>query len=391
MVKLFRWLLGYVEFSFEGGFSDGFVDLCYQNKINVHSLKLNGTTLFGECLARDYALLHVPARKSGGRIRVVKKRGIIFPLLKIRNRWGLFAGALVFICIVSFLSGFIWNVEIIGNERITTEEISSFLEENNLKRGAYWKSVDKDRIENLMMASFEDCAWVHINELNSTARVEIDETVKKPKITPKRIANVKAKKDGFIVKASVTSGWGFAKVGDSVTQGDLLISGIYESEKKKESQFAHANGEYIARVKESFSLIISRKQGYKAYKEERVFKKLTFFGLNIPLYISPYEKKNSEITKNANYIKLNSNELPIGIITIKERRYEVKSRLLSDKELNDLAKKEIKKKLRDDFSDCEILKKKISISLGGDEALVKGELICLENIGEEAEIKIKNK
>ena len=102
-------------------------------------------------------------------------------------------------------------------------------------------------------------------------------------------------------------------------------------------------------------------------------------------------KKNSEITKNANYIKLNSNELPIGIITIKERRYEVKSRLLSDKELNDLAKKEIKKKLRDDFSDCEILKKKISISLGGDEALVKGELICLENIGEEAEIKIKNK
>ena len=81
MVKLFRWLLGYVEFSFEGGFSDGFVDLCYQNKINVHSLKLNGTTLFGECLARDYALLHVPARKSGGRIRVVKKRGIIFPLL----------------------------------------------------------------------------------------------------------------------------------------------------------------------------------------------------------------------------------------------------------------------------------------------------------------------
>ena len=390
MVRFFRWLLGYVKFSFSGGFTDGFVDNCYQNKINVHNLKNNKGLVYGECLARDYELLHIPARKSGGKIKIIKKCGLPFFLLKLRNRWGLFVGALIFVCIISFLSGFIWNVEIVGNERVSDKEIISFLDENNLKRGAYWKSIDKDKIENLMMAGFDDCAWVHINELGTTARVEINETVKKPKITSKAPSNLKAKKDGMIVKTSVTSGWQVARVGDSVIKGDLLISGIYDSEKKKGNQFANSSGEYIAQVKEPFSLTVARKQSYKAYKEERVFKKLCFFGLEIPLYIIPYETKNAELTENGDYLKLNSTELPIGIKTIKEKRYTPNSIMLSDNELSRLVKKETEKKLKEDFSEYEILKKNIDISLGADEATVKGSLICLENIGEEVKIKINN-
>ncbi len=391
MVSFFRWLLGYVKFSFSSGFADGFVDDCYQSRINVHNLKNEKGTIYGECLARDYEKLHIPARKNGGRIRVLKKRGPVFSFLKIRNRWGLFVGAVLFVLIVSFLSGFIWNVEIIGNERISDEVIISFLEENNLKRGAYWRSIDKDKIENLMMASFDDCAWVHINELNSTARIEINETVKKPKITPKTVSNLKAKKDGLIVKASVTSGWRVAKAGDSVTKGDLLISGVYESEKKKGNQFAHASGEYVARVKEKLSLRVARQQSYKYYKEEKTIKKLSFFGLDVPLGIHSKSKRNCEITTDNNYLKLNSNELPIGIVTVKERVYDINTRVLSDSELSKLVKSEIEKKLKEDFSQCEILKKNLDISLGADEAVVKGEIICLENIGEDVEIKINGR
>ncbi len=391
MVSFFRWLLGYVKFSFTGGFYDGFVDECFQSKINVKNLKQKKGVLYGECLAREYNRLHIPARENGGKIRVLKKRGLPFFLLKIRNRWGLFAGALVFVLTVSFLSGFIWNVEIIGNERIKTNEIISFLEDNGLRRGAFFESIDKDKIENLIMASFDDCAWVHINEVGTTARIEINETVKKPGVTSKKPANLKAEKDGLIVKTSVTNGWQVAKVGDSVTKGDLLISGIYDSEKKKGNQFAHASGEYIAEVKEEISLTIARKQSYKDYKEERLFRRLSFFGLEIPLYIFPYEEKNSEITKTGEYLKLNSNEIPIGIITVKEKRFEIKSRQLSDNELGELAENEIKKKLEEDFSDCEIIKKDVDIALGAEEASVKGEIICLEDIGKEVEIKIRNK
>ena len=391
MVKFFRWLLGYVCFSFSGGFIDGFINRCYENRINVQRLKTDNECLYGECLAREYIKLRSIARLSGGRIRITKKHGLIFPLLKLKNRWGLFIGAVVFICFISFLSGFIWNVEITGNEKISESEISAFLEENGVHCGAYWKGIDKNKVENLMLASFDEVAWVHINALGTTARVEINESAPKPEITEKTIVNVKAKKDGFIVRASVTNGWAEAKVGDSVTKGDLLISGVYESEKKKGNQFAHASGEYIARVKEPFSLTVARKQSSRVYTQERSFKKLYFFGLEIPLYFIPYETKNSLLSSKIDYIKLNGCKLPIGIINVKEKRYTVSSRLLSDSELQSLIKKETEKKLSEDFSDCEIIKKDIKISLGADEAAAKGTIICLENIGEEAIIKIKNK
>ena len=392
MVKVFWWILGYVRFSFIGGFNDGFINRCYEERINVQNLKTDKGELYGECLAREYIKLHRIARNSGGRLKIIKKHGFIFPLLRLRNRWGLFVGAVLFIIITSFLSGFIWNVEIVGTEKMSKSEISAFLEENGVKNGANRKSIDKNKIENLMMASFDEIAWAHINELGTTARVEINETKPKPEIVDyAKPANIKAKKDGFIVKASVTSGWAEAKIGDSVTKGDLLISGIYESEKKKGNQFAHASGEYIAEVKEPFSLTVARKQSYREYKDARTFKKLSFFGLEIPLYIIPYEKKNAELSIKGKYLKLNKSELPIGIITVKERRYLVKSRLLSDSELQKLTESETEKKLGEDFSDCEIIKKNVNIALGADDASADGEIICLEDIGEEVLIKIKNK
>ena len=388
MLRLIWWLFGYVDFSFKDGFIDGFVDSCYQEKINVQDLKLSGGVLMGKCLALELKRLKKPAEKCGGEIEITKKHGIIFPLLKLKDRWGLFCGALIFVCLISLLSGYIWDIEIIGNERIKSSEIISFLDENNLRRGVPWKSVDKDRIENLMMASFDDCAWVHINELGTSARIEINETAPKPKITPKTITNVKAKKDGLIVKTSVLSGWQVARIGDSVTKGDLLISGIYESEIKQGNQFAHASGEYIAEVKEKVELTVARKQSYKDYKEEREFKKLFFFGLEIPLYIIPYETKNSELEIKSKYLTLNSNDIPIGIINVRERRYIIKSRILSDSELNELVQSELESKLKSDFSEYEIKKKKLDVSIDAEEAKIKGYVICLEDIAKEVKIKI---
>ena len=391
MVKLARWIIGFVAFAFSGGFIDGFVNQCYEERINVHALRERGGVLYGECLARDYLSLHHIARKNGGKLKIQKKSGAVFGLLKIRSRYGLITGGVIFICLLCFLSGFIWNVEITGNEKITNEELTSFLEENGVCVGELWKNVDKDKTENLIMASFDDCAWVHINESGTTARVEIREAAPKPDVREKTAANVKAKKDGLIVKTSVESGWGVAKKGDSVTKGDLLISGIYESEKKKGNQFAHASGEYIAEVKEKLSLTVARKQSYKAYKKERVFRKISFYGAEIPLYLLPYEKENSELEISCDNLSLNSNVLPIGLLTIKERRFDIRTKTLSDAKLKKLTESEIEKKLKEEFSDCEIIKRKLDVSLNSDEATVKGELICLEDIGEVVEIKIKNK
>lgn len=392
MIKFIRWILGYVSFKFSRGFAEGFVNDCYELNINVHDLKRDNNEICGICTAKTYKQLHRIAYKNGGVVEITKKHGPIFPLLKIKNRWGLLVGALGFIIIINILSGFVWNIEIVGNKAITDDEILDFLAENDFSVGVYWDSIDKVSLESLIMASFDDCAWVHINELGSTARVEINETVVKPDVVDDSgVANLKAVKDGIIVKATVYNGWAVAKVGDGVSKGDLLISGIYESEQTKTNVFAHAGGEYIAQVNEPFALTVSRQQSSKIYGADKQYKIIHFFGLKIPLYIGSSKIQNSDVSESTDYVKLNGRALPIGITTKIVRPYTVSKTVLSDSELTKLTQAEIERKLKTDFAECEIQKQSIEISLNSDEATANGTVTCLENIGEEVIVKEEEK
>lgn len=390
MISLMRWLIGFVKFRFYGGFCDGFLNACIADNQPLRNICRDGTELCAECPASHYLELSRLAKQHGGRLKVLRRKGIVFPFLKIKNRLGLFAGVVAFAVIVSVLSGFVWNVEIEGNNRISTTELEAFLSKNGLHGGVFWDGVEKDRIENLVMASFDDCAWVHINEIGTTARVEIRETRKKPHIAPSKTpANLKATDDGIIVKAEVFDGWQVAKKGDSVTKGDLLISGVYDSEKKKGNQFTHARGEYIAQVVYPFESTVSREQSKKVYTTERAFKEFVFFGLRLPLYFGRMNLQSADVSTDDIYLKINDNAIPIGIVTAKVRYYTVQKITLSDKELTALCKAETEKQIQSDYADCEIVKKKYGIDLGADSATAKGKITVLKDIGEEVPIKIK--
>lgn len=384
MIKLIRWLLGYVNFEFSKGFIDGFVNSCFLQGVNIYEIRRVGTKLSAKCSAKDYKYLHTLARQNGGVVRITKRCGLLFPLLKLRGRWGLYAGALAFVIIINFLAGFVWNIEIVGNEKLSDKEIMTFLEKNDFHKGVYWNPGTADKLEGLMMASFEDCGWVHINRFGSTARVEISESVVKPKVDDNRgVANLKATKDGVIVKTNIKNGWQVAFIGDGVTKGDILVSGVYENKDKKINLFAHAAGEVIAQVNEPFNLSVSRYQKKKKYVYQKQYKSICFFGINIPLYIGFIDKKDCDITSSTSYIKLNGKELPIGIIKTDVKKYIVNEITLDDKALLELTNKKIDRKIEDDFKECELVSKNISVSLNADNAAAKGTIVCLENIGEE--------
>ena len=388
MISLLKWLLGYIAFTFEGGFSDGFINECYQSKYNIQNIKRNGAVLTAECPAELYPYLRQVARKNGGRLRIDKKRGIIFILAKIKTRWGLFFGAVVGIIFISFISGFVWNIDITGNSVLSETQLRGFLNDNGFYEGAYWREVDRDVIENLLLASFDDIAWAHINRDGTSARVEINESVIRPKtVKRKKYCNVKAKKSGVIVKATVYDGWGKVKKGDAVNKGDLLISGIYSGEKKV-NLFTHARGKYIAEVKEKFSLTVNRNQSYKRYISEERRQTLIFFNIQLPLYIGK-TPKNAETESEERRIVLNGKKLPVGIRESTIRVYKNEVKTLSDRELTQLINSETEKKIKSDFAPYQIIKKKIKTELGGGSATAKGYVLCLEDIGQEVRIKVK--
>lgn len=388
MVRLLRWLLGYVVFTFSDGFCEGFINKCYEKGLNIYDIRRTKKGITACCRPKSYFFLHRIALAHGGIVSVSERHGPIFFLAKYKARTGLFLGLFCFVGIICFLNGFVWNVEVTGNEKISTSQVTAFLEENDFSVGTYWRSADIDRLESLMMASFDKCAWVHINRDGATAVVELNETVPIPDVRKQNKAvNLKAKKDGIIVSTKVYDGWQVAKVGDSVVAGDILVSGVRESEEQKKNLFAHARGDFMAQVKEKFTVTVSRSQAVKSYDKEKTYRTLCFFGIKLPLYIGSSYRMYSDDKIDSDYVRLNNKVLPIGVIKKTVRPYYLDTVDLTDKELSTLVKDEINRKLEKDYSDCEILSQEVNTEIKSDCAVATVELLCVENIGKEYVLK----
>lgn len=386
MVRLIRWLAGYVEFEFNGGFASGFVDECYAERVNLHDIKQCENGLKGICLAREYKRLHSIAHRHGGTVKITKRHGLLFPILKIQKRFGLLLGAISFIIIINTLGGFIWSIEVQENDFAGSAEITQLLGQNGFHEGVSWRGADLSTLENIIMATYKECAWVHINRYGCKAVVELREAVIQPEVDDSTgRANLKATKDGVIVYTNIKRGWDIVKIGSAVTKGDILASGVKESELNKTNLFTHASGEVIARVKEPIRLTVSRRQTGKLYTAEEEKNELIFFGLRLPLSLKNIDKKSCEIKEKTDYLTLNNVALPIGITTAKYKHFEIHEKPLSSKELIKLTEKEVDNKLKKDFADCEIVSKKIDITLSTESATASGYVIVLENIAQEVE------
>ena len=246
--------------------------------------------------------------------------------------------------------------------------------------------MDKEQLELAIMADFEDVAWISINKIGSTASIEINETVNKPNIVDKKkTTNVKAMKDGVIVRLEVLGGWAAVQEGEAVTAGDLLISGVRESEVDKKNHYAHAYGSVFAEVDDEISVNISRNQDERISTYSKDYKSVFLFGLEIPLYVQK-DMGNAAETTDKTYLVINSYRLPVGIIKNHSDYFKTETVSISDKELEALAKAELEKKKKEEFKDCEILSEKVSIDMTEDGCTITGKYKYIQDIGEETEL-----
>lgn len=350
--------------------------------MNIRNLRVTDDCLVGECPPNEYALLCKTARKNGGKAKVLKKSGAAFLLLKMQNRMGLAVGIVLSIAVFSLLSGFIWDVRVVGNETLEASRLTDFLAAQGLHAGVHWSSVDKRVCESLVMASFDEVAWVHINRVGTLARVEINETEPKPEMTDStKAANLKATKDGTIISCVVYDGWQQAFKGDSVVKGDILVSGVYESEHAEENMFARADGLFLAQTVTPFSHTVSREQKRKEIVSVKEYKALSLFGLYVPLYFGRVPRENADVAEEARYININSRPVPVGVVTKTVTSYRLCSHTLNDDELCKLLDAEVDEKINSLYGSDNVISSDISVSLLSDCAVASGEVTALENIG----------
>lgn len=375
VLRFLRFLFGYVCFTARSGFPERFINLCRINNINLWNLKSTDGIMTACTDRKNYRRIRPVAKKSGMKVRIKSRHGLPFFLSAHSRRAGVLIGIVFCCCCVVFLSTRIWRIEVMGNSRVTEEEIISVFENLGLKNGAYAKSESVGTLEAAALRKLPEISWLNVNFSGCTAVIEVRETVRNPlQNKPDESGNLIASRDGQIVILRPFNGTQEQKIGNSVLKGDLLISGI-EQNKDLSSSFCRAEGYVVARtIRES-----SRSQPLKikslCISETRKSYRLNFLFFDVPLGAQKYDfSDKSELI-------INGITLPASLT--KQYRYSFTEKEITlgrnDAELlNSLRYHRI---CSDEFNGLKVESGFPKLKGTPDSVYLGGQYYCIENIG----------
>lgn len=315
ILKLLRYITGYVRFQARGVFFEKFLTICAQQGIRVFEPSRKDEIMTGYVLAKDYKRLKKPSRKTGLTLKITKKSGIPFFISRYKRRLGVVAGIILFLSALTILSNFVWSIEIVGIQTIDKQEVISSLEDLGFKVGCYIPSIDVRRLEQQFLLENDEVAWIGININSSVAEIQIHERVKSPEFTVDndKACDVVASQTGLIKYMEVYDGQPQVSVGDVVLEGQLLISGILEDAKGNVT-LKHARAKILALVWEDVVIEVNMSHRYRVDTgEKKTLNTLVFLGARIPLYLSDKVDFEYYEETSATGLSIFGFELPISV------------------------------------------------------------------------------
>ena len=320
---LLSYILGYVNVIIEGYFIERFMNIAKSKSILLWNNKREKSTILHTNISiKDFRLACKIAKQTKCKIKIKSKKGLPFIFNKYKKRKIFFVFLIIAIIAIISMSRFVWNIEVIGNNIIDTNEIIENLKNEGLKVGVLKSKVNTKDIVNKMRLVRDDLAWIGIEIKGTNAVVKIVEADKKPEIIKEdEYCNIVATKDGIITKINAINGTPLVKEGDTIKKGTILIGGYLEG-KYTGTRYVHANGEVYAKVwyveKRKIEQNIT-KISKTGNEENRYSVKFNNFQINFYKTLSKFQNYDTIVSRNK--LKLFSDfYLPIEII--KNTNYE---------------------------------------------------------------------
>jgi len=223
-----RWdttIKGFLEISLWGKEPQRVINMALVRGIHLWDIrqKEEGCYLLKVRLGGYKALRHL-VRRCDCRMKIVKKGGIPFFIMRASKRRVLVFGMLFFCAILYFLGSFVWFIEITGNEKVETQVIMEFLHEHGVKVGAPKASFDRDSVVEQLLTEISELAWAGMSIRGSSVELEVSEKTLIPPDIKNEPADIVAAKEGKIVELLVLKGTPLVQEGDQVYKGQILVS-----------------------------------------------------------------------------------------------------------------------------------------------------------------------
>ena len=385
LIRLIRFIRGYVCFEAEGGFCERFVNLCTSKKIPLWNLKRNCGGLYAETSIDGYKRIRFPSTRSGSKVHIVKKRGLPFFFDKNKSRRGILVGITLSAFIMLFLSTMIWSVGIEGNVKLESEDVLTVFANHGVKIGAFKSKIKPEDVCDEVQKDLPELLWANVNIKGSRVEIVVKERTEAPEFpnseTP---CNILAGENAQITEVNAKIGEPKVKAGDLVLKGDLLISGVVDNQDGSTSLKA-SRGEVYALVERNISVGENLPEMHKlGRKRKRI--KLSILGAEIPL---GFNVNGENYFKSGEYLTDENVVLPLGII--KEHSFDFGEKAVLNAEQQKLyCLKSYARKYYIEYENGRIVSSEYKLTSENGKTVITDNLSCIYDIGKTSEILIEN-
>ena len=216
----------------ESGFPERVLNICAEYGIVFWDLRWASPVEFTFTMTRrDWKRLRRLSRRIDCDMTAVNWKGAPFFLGRIRRRYGLWVTLGACVALLFWGSFFIWDFQVEGNVNVSRQEILRALEKHGVGFGTYGLDVDSPELRNYILLDLPELSYIAVNVRGCRAEVQVRERTPAPVMVDRREpSNLVARRAGLVKKVQTIGGVACVIPGSAVTEGQILISGIEDTD-----------------------------------------------------------------------------------------------------------------------------------------------------------------
>jgi similar to stage IV sporulation protein len=323
ILKIIRWLFGYIIFKTDAKNSRLFLNLVSKSKTKIWDINKINKILYAKVNSSEYNHLFFLTRQNNIKLQIIQRIGLAFFYSRNKNRKGIIFGIILFFLIIKIFSLFIWKINIIGVKNLNKNQIFEVSKLNGVFTGQFKKNIDAQIAGQNIMNKIPGIAWISVNLEGCVANISIKEQINKPEFeNNSEPQNIIASCDAQIFRMETFKGTPIMKAGDTVLKNQILVSKFIEDKDGNMNETC-AKANVWAKVQdeisfsEKFEKIINLRTGIS----KKIFK-FNFLNRNFNINFWQKPDNNWEKETKENNINFFGIKIPTGITT--EEFFETK-------------------------------------------------------------------
>lgn len=260
-----------------------------KNKINIIDMKIEKhNILYVTIDYQNYALLKKYSKTY--KVSIIKKYGRLKLFDIIKNNIVIISSVIISIIFLYYISGYIFSVDIIYNNKEIVSLITKELNKYDIKKFSRKKDYHYlEKVKNKILKDNNDVLeWLEIEEEGTKYIIRLVERKKSIVKEEYDYQSIIAKKDAIISNIQATSGEKVKKENEYVHQGETIISGII-TKPNETKVYKKASGIVLGEVWYKIEI------EYPLYYQEesltgKTKKIISLYFLNEEIPLLPYKK-----------------------------------------------------------------------------------------------------